>query len=108
MASDKTPQVKTPEDWKECREAFVGMVTLENFLAERHSRLSLKATRAGKQEGFHDRRTQNRWLDFRKGWNACMLREHFGMVQKHTLEWIKKFPKVNPRSPAVITGCIKK
>lgn len=109
MASkEKTPQVEAPDDLMECRKAFVAAVKLEEYFREKHCRLSLKAARGGKMEGFHDRKVQERWLAFRSGWNARDTQEHLRFLEKHTAEWIKSFPAAVARPPAVITGGLKK
>ena len=91
VASNETSLVKDPEDWQVCREVFVAMIKLENFYGDKFCRQSLRADWTGPKAGFHDRQTQDRWLNFKAGWEAC-----------------RKSHATNPRSPAVITGCIKK
>lgn len=90
-SSNETPLVKALEDWQVCREIFVAMIKLENFYGDKFCRQSLRADWTGPKAGFHDQQIQDRWLNFKAGWEAC-----------------RKSPTTSLRPPAVITGCIKK
>ena len=53
-----------------CREAFVKMIKKEeNFFDP--CRQSLKQHWSGKNGGFANNMTQQRWRDFEKGWDAA-------------------------------------
>jgi len=58
------------KDLLKCREAFVEMIKGENFEKEPWARQSLKQHWSGKESGFSSHTLQNRWSDFKKGWEA--------------------------------------
>jgi hypothetical protein len=60
------------QDFTACRAAFVKIVKEENGMRDGWGRVSLRAHHFGPQGGFGDRHVQDRWLEFRAGWVACL------------------------------------
>ena len=56
------------DDWEKCRSAFVLMIKDENFMS--NGKQSLRKSWAWKRQGFANEMVQQRYVDFKKGWDA--------------------------------------
>jgi hypothetical protein len=85
-ATPISPVTEVGDPWRTCRDAFVALIKKENADRDHYSRWSLKQHWSGAHAGFADENLQQRWLDFKAGWNSVSQpfdQALFNEVQRH-------------------------